>query len=356
MTNKVQLAVIYGGKSGEHDISITSASAVISQLDRDKYDITPIGITREGHWYATPLADVDPTAGKTLQVQTEASKPFNPMQFMASDVKAPFDVAFPVLHGVHGEDGAVQGLLELINVAYVGSGVLGSAICLDKDVTKRLALEADIPVVPYVAFNLGDWQLDAEGIVEDIEDELEYPVFVKPANTGSSVGVSKAKTMDELIKAVEVALSHHVKVVVEQGFDIREVEVAVLENPEYGKDPLTSVPGEITTLHEFYSYDAKYNDDELVLTAPADIPEHVAEEMQAMAADVFNVLEAEGMLRVDFFLDKDSDDIMFNEANTIPGFTSVSMYPLAWQASGVEYPELLDKLIDLAVARHGRKR
>lgn len=343
--NKTCVAVVYGGKTAEHDISLLSAASVIRHLDRQKYDIIPIGIDRQGNWYQTPLASVDPLQNKTLVVKHADSTAFVPFDF-------PVDVVFPVLHGIYGEDGTVQGLFEVANVAYVGCGVLGSAVALDKDISKQLVACAGIPILAHVCLRLGEWQASKQQQLEKIQQQLQYPLFVKPARTGSSVAVNKAKTHVQLVQAIEAAFAYDEKVVIEQGADVRELEVAVLENDELGQAALTSVLGEIITSHEFYSYEAKYLDEKsLRLDIPANVPNALTEQIQTLARQAFKALDCQGMARADFFVDKHSGQVFFNELNTIPGFTHVSMYPMLWQASGLAYAELLDRLIGLALSR-----
>ncbi len=354
MTKKTTVAVLYGGVSGEHEVSIISASSVIKHIDRKKYSIIPIGIDKKGRWHRNELANVDPLEGEKLVVQGKGAKPFSLDYFFHTPHE--IEVVFPVLHGTNGEDGTMQGFLELANVAYVGAGVLSSSLGMDKDVTKRLALQAGIKVTPYWAFTVGEWQRHADAILEKIEQKLTYPMFAKPANTGSSVGITKVKKPAELRAAIDNAFLYDSKAIVEQGLRVREVELAVLENPLHGEKPLVSVPGEIITSHEFYTYEAKYLDEKsLQLIIPAQVSDSHLKELQRIASTVFELLECRGMARVDCFIDKDTDAVVFNEINTIPGFTHVSMYPMMWQKSGKAYPELLDNLLQLAIARQDRK-
>lgn len=350
--NIIQVAVLYGGVSCEHEVSLVSAASVISNLDRSTFKIIPIGIERSGEWYLNKLADVDPIKGKKLKVKGTGAKRIDPITYFS---KLDNCVVFPVIHGTMCEDGVTQGLLELSNIAYVGAGVLSSAICMDKDITKRLALLQEIPIVPYVSCNLGMWQEYQADIVEQVIEDLELPVFVKPANTGSSIGISKAKTRDGLVKAIKEAFKYDNKILIEKAINARELEVSILENPDYGDPPVASVLGEIKTKHEFYDYEAKYHDDTLKLVIPAQVETEISEQIQAYACELFEILECEGMARVDFFVDKDTQEIYFNEINTLPGFTHVSMYPMMWQKSGLPYAELLTTLIELAINRYERK-
>jgi D-alanine-D-alanine ligase len=262
-----------------------------------------------------------------------------------------------VIHGSFGEDGTLQGLLELADIAYVGPGVLSSAMGMDKDIAKRLVLAEGIAIAPYLSIKKGQWSFEKNEIIKTIQSKLGFPVFVKPANTGSSLGVSKVKSIDSLAMAIDEAFLYDTKILVEQAVNAREIELSVLENPEYGRQPLVSIPGEIIPNHEFYSYEAKYLDpDGAGLAIPADLTQEQIKRAQELAQKIFTTLECEGMARVDLFLDRDSGSFIFNEINTIPGFTTISMYPKLWQASGISYKDLLSKLIDLAVARQERKR
>jgi D-alanine-D-alanine ligase len=350
---KKSIAVLYGGQSGEHEVSLISAASVISHLNRDLYEIIPIGISKTGQWFRNRLSEVDPLAGKSLQVAGPQHQHFSLDTFLQAD--SGMDVIFPVLHGNYGEDGCLQGYLELTHLPYVGTNVLSSALCMDKDVTKRLAREAGVAITPYCVVKQAEWESDTDAVLSQLK-KLTYPLFVKPANTGSSVGISKVKHLAELAPAIAEALRYDTKLVIEAGRPVREVELAILENPDYGNPPLVSAPGEITTTHEFYSYEAKYLDEKsLTLQIPALVSKSQLTELKRMAQQVFTLLECEGMARADFFIDKETNQIMFNELNTIPGFTHLSMYPLMWQKSGLPYPDLLTKLIDLAIARQKRK-
>jgi D-alanine-D-alanine ligase len=355
--HKIRVAVLYGGRSGEHEVSQQSAKSVINNLDPNRFEIIPIGIDRQGHWLLGDLQHLEfCQEGKALQLP-HASKEVQVAPHPKSNVAEKFDVVFPVLHGTMGEDGTVQGLMELADMAYVGCGLLGSAIGMDKDVSKRLVEATGIPVAPYLAFTAGEWQQHAATLSETINKNLHYPLFVKPANTGSSLGITKVKSAGELKDAVNSALLYDTKVLVETGVNAREIELSVMENPEYGLDPLVSIPGEIIPHHEFYSYEAKYLDPEGAgLAIPAKLTQEQIAQAQSIAKKIFKALDCEGMARVDLFLDKDSGKFIFNEVNTIPGFTTISMYPKLWEASGIAYQELLSKLIDLAMARQKRKR
>lgn len=376
MEKKIRVAVLYGGRSGEHEVSLMSATNVIQNLDRNRFEVVPIGIDKQGSWY---LGD-DVLKNKqlsgpaaTLQLQRDeerklfnpdligkAVQPTKPSQLVAraQAEERIFDVVFPAIHGTLCEDGTIQGLLELAELPYVGCGVLSSAVGMDKDVSKRLVMSAGMSVPPFVVIKRGHWNKNPERYRELVNKQLRYPLFVKPANTGSSVGVHKVKTPADFDAAMEDAFRYDTKIIVEQGIDAIELEIAVLEAKEYGEDPIVSVVGEVapTGSHEFYSYAAKYLDENgAKLMIPASISEELQEKVRAFAKDIFTVLECEGMARVDLFLERGTNKIYFNEVNTIPGFTQISMYPKLMAASGVSYSELLTHLVMLAVDRHERK-
>jgi D-alanine-D-alanine ligase len=371
---KLRVAVLYGGRSGEHEVSLRSAASVIGNLDRSRFEVIPVAIDKQGHWLLNDLSLIEASAkpGGTLPVFKDAPSVVLPPTSGASETglirlgpsggqSKGIDVVFPVMHGTLSEDGTIQGLLELADVAYVGCGVLASAVGMDKDVAKRLAREAGVPIAPYIALKKETWERDPKGVTEkalaQVKAEFGFPVFVKPSNAGSSVGVHKVKEPGALSAALKDSFRYDRKVLVEKGLDAREIEVSVLENSEAGAPPLVSIAGEVVPSHEFYSYEAKYLDEngaELVIPARLDAAQMKA--VQAIAARIFTVLEGEGMARADFFLDRKSGQFYFNEINTIPGFTSISMYPKMWEASGLSYRDLLTRLIELAVARQTRKR
>lgn len=363
--NKIRVAVLYGGRSGEHEVSLLSATNVIQYLDRSRFEVVPIGIDKQGVWYVGDDNLRKELSGPMpLKLLREAERMlFNPEGIaVGKDVSLfknsdrLFDVVFPVIHGTLCEDGTVQGLLELADVPYVGCGVLASSIGMDKDVSKRLIMNAGMKVPPYVSFKRGHFETDSGYFLKLVKEQLKFPVFVKPANTGSSVGVEKIKNPDELYDAIMRAFEYDTKVIVEQGINARELELAVLENTHYGQDPIVSVVGEIKPNHEFYSYAAKYLDaNGADLVIPADVPKQVYDAAQQFAKKIFTILECESMARVDLFLEKDTHEIYFNEVNTIPGFTQISMYPKLMGASGVSYSELLTHLVTLAIDRHQRK-
>jgi D-alanine-D-alanine ligase len=360
---KTRVIILFGGRSAEHEVSLLSARNVFLALDRDRFEPMLVGIDKQGQWRIEPdktLIDAtgDPRMLKLVAAGRELAVPVHPATKGLTDTERPIlagdDVVFPVLHGTYGEDGTVQGLLELADIAYVGPGHLGSAIGMDKDVAKRLLAQAGIPVVPWRMVTAHAMKRDPARCLA-LASELGFPAFVKPANAGSSVGVSKVKSAAELEPALRAALTFDTKVLVEAAINAREIECAVLGNDE----PVASVPAEIVVHHKdgFYSYDAKYVDaDGADAKIPADIPPETALRVRTLAVETFRVLELAGMARVDFFLDKDRGDFYVNEVNTIPGFTAISMYPKLWEASGVPIKELVSRLIDLAVERRAARR
>jgi D-alanine-D-alanine ligase len=368
---KIRVAVLYGGRSSEHEVSLQSATNVIQNLDKSKFEVVPIGIDKQGSWYLShdPFPQLNdggalqlsPADERMLFTPDLIGKQPNVARELTSHLGSPeriFDVVFPVIHGPHCEDGTVQGLLELADVPYVGSGVLASALGMDKDVSKRLIKGAGLNVPPFLCIKQGSWALDPEAFCSVVRAQLSLPVFVKPANTGSSVGVQKVKDFADLAKAINIAFLYDTKVLVEQGIDAMEVEIAVLESLQYGQDPIISIPGEIRPQngHEFYSYESKYLDaNGYAIFIPAPVAEPLQEILQQAAKAIFALLDCEGMARVDLFLEKGTDQIYFNEINTIPGFTQISMYPKLMMASGVSYQDLLTHLIELAIDRHSRK-
>jgi D-alanine-D-alanine ligase len=369
---KIRVAVLYGGRSGEHEVALRSAASVINHLDRSKFEIIPIGIDKSGKWH---LAGPELLQQKTTSLPIFRDSPevvmpsnsdagetgvvaLNPSEGVTSASHTQsFDVVFPVMHGTNGEDGTIQGLFELSEVAYVGCGVLASSVGMDKDFAKRLVADAGLPIVPYFCIKKGEWSAKKDAFLARAEKELGLPCFVKPSNSGSSVGVHKVKTREQFAAAVDDALKYDVKVLVEQAISAREIELSVLENSKYGEPPLVSTAGEVNATHEFYSYEAKYLDENgAELLIPAKITKEQLASAQALARKAFETLECEGLARVDLFLDKVSGEFYFNEVNTMPGFTSISMYPKMWEASGLPYGELLTKLIELALARQARKK
>jgi D-alanine-D-alanine ligase len=379
---KLRVGIIYGGRSGEHEVSVASAASIIKHLDRSRYEPVPIRIEKDGRW---TLADKAPTAISAADViehvRLEAARPVRPgreAHFVAhpgedtvlaiergdgsrsADAAGAatvtgvgLDVVFPVLHGPYGEDGTVQGLLELANVPYVGAGVLGSAVGMDKAVMKTLFTARDLPVGPYLVVLRPEWTRNAPAWTTRIGNELQYPVFVKPANLGSSVGISKVKSAGELDAAMDLALQFDRKVVIEAAIpNAQEIECAVLGND----DPQASIPGEIVPSREFYDYEAKYLDEGSKAVIPAPLTKAQVREIQRLSIEAFRAVDCAGMARVDFLIARDTGEMYLNEVNTIPGFTTISMYPKMWEASGLSYPDLIDRLIALALERHAEKQ
>lgn len=348
---RIRLVVLFGGVSAEHEVSCVTAAQVLGAIDPDRYDAVPVGITREGRWVRNDEAIVTLAAGhralpSSLEVAGTDIEPLATVDPATTD--GPL-VVLPLLHGPHGEDGTVQGLLELAAVPYVGSGVLGSALCMDKAMAKTVAAAAGIPQGQWLAFRAG--QSDHDAVAHEVAAQLGLPAFIKPANLGSSVGITKAHDPTELAEAIDVAFSYDERIVAEEAIAGRELEVAVLGNLE----PVASVPGEIVPGAEFYDYDDKYLSGAARLVIPAELPEPVSAEIRRLAVKAFEALRAEGMARVDFFYEPDGRGLLLNEVNTIPGFTTASMYPKLWEASGISYPELIDRLVELALDRHRRR-
>jgi D-alanine-D-alanine ligase len=342
--------VVFGGRSGEHEVSLASARAITRALDSGgRHEVVPVGITKEGRWTfsADPMRELESRAGSDLDVSGPPASTAEKLPAGLGSV----DVVFPVLHGPYGEDGTVQGMLELAGVPYVGSGVLGSAASMDKPTMKKIFAHHGLPQVAWVALTRKQWEKGRGRWTEEIEGSLGYPCFVKPANLGSSVGIRKAENAEELGEAVDGAARLDRRIIVEQGIDAREIEVSVLGN----EDPEVSVPGEIVIKKEgFYDYEAKYVEGGMELVAPAPIPEETAEEIRRVARTAFEAVDAAGMARVDFFLERETGRLLLNEINTIPGFTPTSVYAELWATSGLPYQDLLDRLIQLALERHGQ--
>lgn len=350
---KIKVAVLYGGRSAEHEVSQQSAASIIENLDKNKFDIIPVLINKEGRWLineSSKLARDECLPIKTTKTQISSEH----VAISPQDIRF-CDVVFPVLHGSLGEDGTIQGFLETLGLPFVGAGVLGSALGMDKAFSKRLAKAAAIPVIPFLTFNSGQWQINPAEYKKRIQEQIHYPLFVKPANTGSSLGISKVKESTDLIKAIECAFQYDTKIIIEKALDVREIEMAVLENLTFGAEPLVSIAGEIIPNHEFYTYEAKYLDEKgAEFIIPPVLKEGQLGELKDFAAKLFVCLACEGMARVDFFIEKSTQKIYFNELNTIPGFTKISMYPTLWKASGLSYQQLLTHLIDLALLRYKR--
>jgi D-alanine-D-alanine ligase len=353
---KLRVGILFGGRSGEHEVSLVSAASVIRALDPEKYEAVPIGISKEGQWSVGTgaqkmLSDVlkrgervmlpaDPTSGALVPVGPPDSRP-----------NLHVDVVFPVLHGTFGEDGTVQGLLELAGLPYVGAGVLASAVGMDKDVQKRLFDYAKIPIVPYVAFARTEWEQHRKKTLAAIQKKLRYPMFVKPATLGSSVGMTRVAKAAELPAAIDTAAEFALKILVEKAVTAREIEVSVLGN----ENPEASVPGEIVPHREFYDYTAKYLESGSRIEIPAKLTKAQVAKVREYAVRAYQAIDCTGMARADFFLEKKTGRIFVNELNTIPGFTSISMYPKMWEASGVSYTKLIDRLIQLALDLHAQK-
>src|SRR5579862_1831614 len=351
---RLRIGVLFGGRSGEHEVSLASAASVIRGLDPDKYEAVPIGITKEGHWLiGTSAQKMLPEVLKGGQRVMMTADPTDAalVRLDGSGGGQRLDVVFPVMHGTFGEDGTIQGLLDLAGLPFVGAGVLGSAIGMDKDVAKRLLQVAKIPVVPWIAVQREDWERNPEEIQQSVEKKFEYPVFVKPATLGSSVGMTKVHSREELAPALNLAAEFAMKILVERSVTAREIEVSVLGN----HDPEASIPGEIVPHREFYDYQAKYLEEGTALLIPAKLKPVQVKKIQQLAVAAFRTLELSGMARVDFFLEKKGGKLFLNEVNTIPGFTSISMYPKLWEASGIGFRELIDKLIELALELHREK-
>jgi D-alanine-D-alanine ligase len=397
---KIRVGILFGGRSGEHEVSLLSAASVLQAIDKDKYEVVPIGITKSGKWLTSTDAEnllqgklvIEPrqlragdpqtTQAAAVLMQGEAvvfpPEPIRrpesnkvahresglmPFQTDASQLRRAsdrainVDVIFPVLHGTFGEDGTIQGLLELADIAYVGAGVLGSAAGMDKDIMKSLFTAAGIPIVKHVTLLRSEWEKEPKKVQKFVESKLKYPVFVKPANLGSSVGISKAHNRKELGPAIEEAAKFDRKIVIEQGVGgnknkAREIECSVLGND----DPAASIPGEIVPVKEFYDYNAKYLDEGSELIIPAKLTKVETRKVQELAVKAFQAVDCSGLARVDFLMDPTTRKIYLNEINTMPGFTAISMYPKLWAASGVDYPDLIDRLIQLGMERHADKK
>jgi D-alanine-D-alanine ligase len=362
MEDRLRVGVIFGGRSGEHEVSLMSARSVLQALDPQRYLVTEIGITHRGAWLAAR-----PGSGISALAAFEAGKLelLTPVSILPDPARAGLyglgvdgsqwelltglDVIFPVLHGTFGEDGTIQGLLELVDLAYVGAGVLGSALGMDKGVFQAVMRAYQIPVVETQVFLRSELHDDPQGVITRAEQVAPYPLFVKPANLGSSVGVSKCHSRSDLLEGLMDAVRFDRRILVQRGVNAREIEVAVLGNDE----PQASLPGEILPSREFYSYEAKYLDNASGLLIPAPIPDETADLARVLAVQAYKAIDCAGMARVDFLLDKDNGKLFLNEVNTIPGFTQISMYAKLWDAQGVTYPELVDRLIALALERKG---
>jgi len=375
MAKKLRVGIVFGGRSGEHEVSLLSAASILQAIDRRKFDVVPIGITKEGRWLAADdahslLAGGEAAAARRLRAGAPEATPgakllHEGIPTLLAPVPGPqgpagkaIDVIFPVLHGTFGEDGTIQGLFELAGIAYVGSGVLGSAAGMDKDVMKRLFAQAGLPIVKHVTLMRSDWEKSPRKSIAQVEAALRYPVFVKPANLGSSVGISKAHNRKELGPALALAARYDRKLVVEQGVGgskskARELEVAVLGNDS----PQASAVGEIIPGKEFYDYEAKYLSEGSVPVIPAQLTRSEARQIREMAVAAFRACDLSGLARVDFLMEPDGKRRIFlNEVNTLPGFTQISMYPKLWEATGIKYRDLITRLIELALERQQEKR
>ncbi len=358
MNDKLRLGVIFGGRSGEHEVSLMSARSVMSALDRSKYEIVPIGITKSGRWLsgdhvlkAFQQGHQEELVGVMLPAEPGLKGLYRWQEDQALQRLTDLDVVFPVLHGTYGEDGTLQGLLEMADVPYVGTGVLASSVAMDKDLFKHVMRANDIPVLDWTIVLSTQLESDIQAELDRLESLLPYPMFVKPANMGSSVGVSKCRGRSDLMEGIMDAARYDRRILVEAGIEAREIEISVLGN----EDPEASVPGEVVPGDEFYSYRAKYIDDTSDLLIPAPIEDGLVGEAQRLAIAAFKAIDGAGMGRVDFLLDKNDGSLYLNEINTIPGFTKISMYPKLWEASGLSYPKLLDRLIELAFERQAQK-
>jgi D-alanine-D-alanine ligase len=373
---KIRLALLYGGRSAEHQVSVVSARSVIEALDPERFEVVPIGITRDGSWVLpdTPPAELVAPDGGLPEVDAAgtalALRPEQRSAAFAAASPAPgdggsggvlssppvnsptIDVVFPILHGPYGEDGTVQGLFELADLPYVGAGVLASALAMDKAMAKVVFAQAGLPQVPFLLVREADWRADPERVAAEVAERFTFPVFVKPSRLGSSIGITKVKIPADLPAALETAYAHDAKALVEQGVAARELECGVLGN----EHPETSLVGEVVPGNEFYDFEAKYLDESLQLLIPAPVPDQVAGRVRELAVSAFKALDCEGFARVDFFYQEASGEVLLNEVNTIPGFTPKSMFPLLWSASGLSYPDLVARLVELAVERHAAKK
>lgn len=356
---KMRVGVLFGGRSGEHEVSLRSAQSVMAALDPKKYEIIPIAVTKQGNWLTGENAQqllIDPSIHPIDANQPQSAITNQLLVGSHTPLTTDIDVVFPVLHGPNGEDGTVQGLLELADLPYVGSGVVGSAVGMDKGIFKAVMQTHHLPILPYRLLLSRDWQKQPQAILNELEAALTYPMFTKPANLGSSVGISKCRNRAELQQGLQEAAQYDRRLIVEQGINARELEVSVLGN----EDAIASAVGEVRPRREFYDYTAKYllppgSEEESELLIPAPLPAEMAERVRALAIQAYRAIDCAGMGRVDLLMDKESGELYLNEINTIPGFTSISMYPKLWEVSDLPYPKLLDRLIELAIERHKQK-
>jgi D-alanine-D-alanine ligase len=355
---RTRLAILYGGRSAEHQVSVVSARSVMEALDPDRFEVVPIAITRDGAWLLPDRSPLELTASDGALPEVEPSgtevalRPEQRGSSLTAAGVGRVDVVFPILHGPFGEDGTVQGLFELADLPYVGSGVLASALAMDKAMAKVVLAQAGLPQAPYLVVPERDWRADPERVAAQVTERLRYPVFTKPARLGSSIGISKVKTPDGLAAGLADAFAHDTKALVEQGIVARELECGVLGNDA----PEASVVGEVVPGHEFYDFEAKYLDESLKLEIPAPVPGPVRDTVRELSLRAFKALDCEGFARVDFFYEEATGRVLVNEVNTIPGFTPKSMFPMLWAASGLSYPDLVARLVDLATERHAARR
>jgi D-alanine-D-alanine ligase len=347
---RTRLAILYGGRSAEHQVSVVSARSVMEALDPDRFEVVPIAITRAGAWLLPDRSPLELTASDGALPEVEAAG--TELAVRPEQGVGGVDVVFPILHGPFGEDGTVQGLFELADLPYVGSGVLASALAMDKAMAKVVLAQAGLPQAPYLVVPERDWRADPDRVAAEVGGRLAYPVFTKPARLGSSIGISKVKIPDGLAAGLADAFAHDTKALVEQGVVARELECGVLGNDA----PEASVVGEVVPGHEFYDFEAKYLDESLKLEIPAPVPGAVRDRVRELSLRAFQALDCEGFARVDFFYEEATGRVLLNEVNTIPGFTPKSMFPMLWGASGLSYPDLVARLVDLAVERHAARR
>lgn len=353
--DRLTIGLIYGGKSGEHEVSLQTALAVMQAFDYDKYELLPFYITKQGEWRVGSNQSTPFTELEQLKLEENAGDTSSAINILFSKLatgEAKLDVVFPLLHGTNGEDGTIQGLFEMANIPYVGAGVLASAAGMDKVIMKKLFADAGLEQCEYCYFTDSEWERDRHSMIQKVEEKLGYPCFIKPANLGSSVGISKAKTREELISSVELALRYDIKIVVEEFVEAREIEVGVLGNDI----PLASVPGEIVSSGEYYDYQAKYLDGKSQMLIPAPLDTELADQIRDVAVKAFKAIDCNGLCRADFFVRKTDGRILINEVNTMPGFTPFSMYPLLWRETGLSYESLLNRLIELALERFEKRQ
>jgi D-alanine-D-alanine ligase len=357
MSEKLNVLILFGGKSGEHAVSLMSSTNVIKAMDRERYNIYMIGITKQGRWM-TYRGDVDKIADGSWEKEAEGIDREETINLLFSSLfkgkgKSNIDVVFPVLHGPNGEDGTVQGLLEMLDIPYVGCGVMASALGMDKEFSKQLFARAGLPMGDYTVLLKVDIEKDMASAISLVENRFTYPVFIKPVNMGSSVGITKAHNREELTRGLVEACKYDRKIIIEENINCREFECSVLGN----NNPIASGVGEVIPSNEFYDYEAKYFDDgKSVLVIPAELPDNKLQELREAAVKAYKALECCGLSRLDFFLEKETGEIYINEINTMPGFTKISMYPKLWDAAGVSYSKLIDRLIELAIERHNEKK